>query len=163
MESGKWLAGVVMSLAATVAWAGEEMTKDARVDAVLKDLKYSYEVSRAGNAKVVMGGFDGDRTQMVVINGETEILGEFESRKVWTIASISETPLPDDKVRMLMEKNGDYKLGAWSLQMVNSKYGVVYTVQIPANANSRVLKGAIMAVELAGDKMERELTGKDEF
>jgi hypothetical protein len=163
MKTMNVLAVLVASSVMTSVWAGDEMTKDVRVDVVLKELKYGYDVSSAGYAKLVMGGFDGDRTQLVMVNSDTDILNEYESRKVWTVAYMSETPLSDDKVRMLMEKNGEYKLGAWSLQKVNSKYGVVYTVQIPANANARVLSGAITAVELAGDRMEHELTGKDDF
>jgi len=161
MKTVRLLCALVSCFAVMPAFADE--TKDARLDAVLNKLKFSYEVTASGNAKLVMGGFDGDRTQMVMINADTEILGEYESRKVWTVAYWSESPLPEDKVRKLLQENGQYKIGAWSLQTVNSKHCAVFTVQIPANANARVLNAAVKAAELSGDGIERELTGKDDF
>lgn len=140
-----------------------DSTKDARVDAVLKDIGYKYEVDADGDAKLTMGGLSDGRSQLLWVNANTNILSEYESRDLWTIAYLSEQPLPDEKAKMLLEKNASYKVGSWSLKKYGSRYAAVFTVQVPANADKKAVNAVIMAVALTGDAVEKELTGKDDM
>ena len=140
-----------------------ESTKDARVDAVLNDIGYKYLSDADGDAKLTLGGLEDGRTQLMWVNANTNILGEYESRDLWTIAYLSEKPLSDEKAKKLLEKNSSYKVGSWSLTKFGAKYAAVFTAQIPANAGKDVVSADIRAVALTGDSVEKELTGKDDM
>ena len=160
----KKMSMIVLLVAASVAVpAMADSTKDARVDKVLSEIGLKYAADTDGDAKLTLGGLDNDRTQLMWVNADTNILSEYESRDIWTIAYLSDKPLPDDKAKMLLEKNAGYKIGSWSLKKFGSKYAAVFTAKIPANAEKTAVRAAIMAVAITGDKMELELTGKDDL
>lgn len=152
---------LAMACVSASAWA--ESTKDARVDRVLGEIGYKYTADADGDAKLTLGGLDNGRSQLMWVNANTNILSEYESRDLWTIAYLSDKPLPDDKARVLLEKNGSYKIGSWSLRKFGAKYAAVFTAKIPANADKAAVGAAIMAVAITGDEVELDLTGKDDL
>ncbi len=155
---------VALFIAALIAAPAQaEGTNDARIDAVLISLGINYKVDGDGDAKLVMGDLDKGRSQALFINSRTSILSEYDSRKVWSVAYLSDTPLPDDKLRAMMENNPKYKLGFLGIAKVNNKYAVIFTVQIPANADKKIMYAAILAAAQTADDIEQELSDKDDM
>lgn len=155
---------VALFVAALIASpARAEGTNDARVDAALIGLGLNYKVDSDGDAKLIMGDLKQGRSQVVFVNSRTSILGEYDSRKVWSVAYLSDTPFPDDMVRSMMENNPKYKLGSLGITKVGEKYAAIFTVQIPANADKKIMHAAISATAQTADDIEHELGDKDDL
>lgn len=156
---------VAMVLTSTLAIADSKdgkKTKDARLDEVLNNTGLNYYVNDSGDAKITLNGFDGERSQLVVVNANTNITSEIEVRDVWSIADILSTPLSEENMKFLLEKNANYKLGAWGVKKEGDKYIVIFTVTIPANADKKILAASISAAATTADKIELKLNGKDD-
>lgn len=134
---------------------------DARVDAALKTIGFSFKVDKDGDAKLVISGLDNDRSQVVFVNSNTAIYRDYDSRKVWSVACLSAKPFPSAKMQSFLERNAEYKIGYIGASKINSKNAIVFVVQIPADASSTVLHSAIAASARTADEIEKELCGGD--
>ena len=54
-------------------------------------------------------------------------------------------------------------MGAWQVSQGKDEYLVVFSYAVPADTNADLLQEVIEAVTISADRMEKELTGKDEF
>jgi hypothetical protein len=54
-------------------------------------------------------------------------------------------------------------LGAWQVSQGQDEFLVVFSSPIAADAAAATIQEVIEAVTLSADRMEKELTGKDEF
>ena len=68
----------------------------------------------------------------------------------------------------LLRENNTVKLGSWRLVLVHSgknagKYLAMYAAQISANSDAESLRLTIKSVILIADRMEKELTNKDDY
>ncbi|MDD4911774.1 MAG: hypothetical protein PHP57_05715 [Sideroxydans sp.] len=138
-----------------------ENIPDKNIAAQLKALKMEYDVSSAGNFKVPLK--IQDRAQLVFIESESVAPIEIGFRKVYTYASVSTKPLSDAKARELFENNSNYTVGYVSTVQSGEDTVVMYSVQIPANADKVLLEDVISIVAGTGDELEMTLTGKDQL
>lgn len=152
---------ILVLLMLTAIPAIAENVPDKNIAAQLKALKMEYDVSSAGNFKVPLK--IKDRTQLVFIQSESAAPIEVGFRKVYTYASVSATPLSDAKARELFENNSNYTVGYVSSVQSGEDTVVMYSVQIPANADKVLLEDVISIVANTGDELEMALTGKDQL
>lgn len=155
LRSYGWL--LLALLASPAAWAA-----DARLEAQLKALDYTYKIDDDGDYQLVFEtGEDGDRSQLVYVRVPVETYGAHRVREIW--APGYEAPgdtFPAVVANRLLEASHDVKLGGWTKQ---GRYAV-FVVKVAANASNDELRDAIEAAAESADEMEAELTpGKDDL
>ncbi|MDQ1310340.1 MAG: hypothetical protein QG601_1610 [Pseudomonadota bacterium] len=159
---------VLLALGASVAQAQDAPaqapapTADARVERLLKEVAAEYTVDEDGDFRLVYD-IGGGRSQLVWIPSGTSDFGALEIRQIWSIAHRAKGPLPADLANRLLDRNGAVILGAWLTEPAGDELGVIFAVQVAAEADALSLRSAIHAVATTADAMESELTGKDDF
>jgi hypothetical protein len=157
---------VMLSLSASAAQAQDAPalapTVDARVERLLKEVAAEYTVDEDGDFRLVYD-IGGGRSQLIWIPSGTSDFGALEIRQVWSIAHRSQGPLPAELANRLLDRNGAVILGAWLTEPAGDELGVIFAVQVAAEADALSLRSAIHAVATTADAMENELTGKDDF
>ncbi len=158
--------------------AAKKQPPDARVKAALDTIGYKYELTEDNDYKLIpiqteQTGTKPDgtplwRSQLVYVNSNTEKYGGLEIREVLSPAFLSNGPLPSDIANRLLRENNSVKLGAWRLVVINTgsnagKYLAMFAAQIAADSDSESLRLTIKSVILIADRMEKELTGKDDY
>lgn len=139
-----------------------DTTGDARVRAALDQLQLQYTVVSGGKFKMVFELEEG-RTQVVLINSQTETTGKFEIREIWSPGYRSDGPLPRDVANRLLISSFEQKLGAWQTMEGESSHTAVFAIKLAANADAASLRGAILICVNTADTIEKELTNADEF
>ena len=156
-------ASIALAGFTTVAGAQDAKSGDARVGALLKQAGIE-------NCKV---DDDGDwacglkvsdtRTEVVWIKSQTSKLGDFETRKIFSIAYISSGPLSAADANSLLDDNSKYNFGAWQVQGSGDKTVVVFAAEVGPNLDAAGMAAAVGGVALVADHKEEEKTGKDEY
>jgi hypothetical protein len=151
---------------------------DPRVKAALDSIGYKYELDNNNDYKLVPiqteqigtkpDGTPNFRTQLVYVNSNTETYGSLEIREVLAPAFLSNGPLAPAVANRLLRENNSVKLGSWRLVAINSgpnagKYLAMFAAQIAANSDAESLRLTIKSVILVADRMEKELTGTDDY
>ena len=157
---------MLLLLAALGAQAAEpesrdEPAPDPRVEAALTSAKLAYIVDE-GDFRLkydVAGG----RSQLVWVASGTAKLDQLEIRDVWSIASRGKGTPPAELASYLLKENARMILGAWQVNQGPEEYLVVFSAPVVATADSATLQEVIEVVMLSSDRIENELTGKDEF
>lgn len=169
-QSSHFVSNLVALLAfgASVAQAGDAPAlepapaADARVERLLKEVAAEYTVDEDGDFRLVYD-IGGGRSQLVWIPSGTADFGALEIRQIWSIAHRSKGPLPAELANRLLDRNGAVILGAWLTEPAGDELGVIFAVQVAAEADALSLRSAIHAVATTADAMEEELTAKDDF
>jgi hypothetical protein len=141
--------------------ATEGMVPDPRVAAALKEAKLSYSID--GGDFRLKYDIDTSRSQIVWVASATARIDQLEIRDVWSVASRGKGSLPGELANHLLKENARMTLGAWQVNQATDEYLVVFSAQVSAAANADALQDAIEAVVFSTDRIEKELTGKDEF
>lgn len=144
------------------AYAG---TADPRVKAALDKAGLKYEVTTDGDFKVLMR-FDDTRTQIILINSNTEKLKEtnLEIREVYSAAYKTNGNLPPEVANQLMKDSQKRKIGAWELiSMSNGTSMAIFNAKVGADISGDNLEKVISLVGVRADVMEKELTSEDKF
>jgi len=151
---------------------------DPRVKAALDSIGYKYELDSNNDYKLVPiqteqigtkpDGTPNFRSQLVYVNSNTETYGSLEIREVLAPAFLSNGPLTPTVANRLLRENNSVKLGSWRLVVINSgpnagKYLAMFAAQIAANSDAESLRLTIKSVVLIADRMEKELTGADDY
>jgi hypothetical protein len=151
---------------------------DTRVRVALEEIGYKYEMTDDNDYKLVPiqteeSGKNADgksiyRSQLVYINSNTEKYGALEIREILSPAFLSNGPLSAAVANRLLRENNSVKLGSWRLVVINSganagKYLAMYAAQISADSDPESLRLTIKSVILIADRMEKELTGADDY
>ncbi len=151
---------------------------DPRVKAALDEIGYKFEMNADNDYKLLpieteQAGTSADgkpiwRSQLVYVNSNTEKYGSLEIREVLAPAFLSDGPLSAVVANRLLRENNTVKLGSWRLVAINSgpnagKYLLMYAAQIGANSDAESLRLTIKSVILIADRMEKELTNKDDY
>jgi predicted DNA-binding ArsR family transcriptional regulator len=63
----------------------------------------------------------------------------------------------------LLKENARMILGAWQVNQGKDEYLVVFSAPVNAAADAATLAEVIEVVTLSADRIEKELTGKDEY
>jgi len=166
MHQRKILAAKLLLMATLGAKAAElerpdELAVDARVEAALTSAKLAYVVDE-GDFRLkydVAGG----RSQLVWVASGTAKLDQLEIRDVWSIASRGKGEPPAELAGYLLKENARMVLGAWQVNQGPEEYLVVFSAPVVATADAATLQEVIEVVMLSADRIENELTGKDEF
>jgi len=144
---------------------GARKSGDARVRVLLDQLGYKYELTVDGDFKLIPIKTEDGRSQLVYVNSNTQQYGTLEIREVVSPAYLSSGPLSSAVANRLLRENSEVKFGAWRVELHNNgqKYLALFAVQIAANADAETLRLAIKSVLLVADRMEKELTGTDDY
>jgi hypothetical protein len=134
---------------------------DARVEANLKAASLAYTLD-GGDFRL---NFDlpNGRSQLVWVASGTATLDQLEIRDVWSVAYRAKGALPYEMSLRLLMENARMILGAWQVNQGTDEYLVVFSAPIVATADVATLQEVIEVVTLSADRIEKELTGKDEF
>jgi len=134
---------------------------DARVEAALKDGALEYAVDDGDFRLVYKLG--AGRSQVVWVASKTARVTQLEFRDVWSLAYRGTGPVPPEMAKRLLTENARMVLGAWQVNQGPDKFLVVYLAQVPAQTDAASLQEVVEAVAVSADRMEKELTGGDEF
>ena len=153
------LAGAAVGAAAREPPAAPAV--DSRVEAVLKTSGLPYTID-GGDFRIRYTLPDG-RTQLVWVATKTTRIASVEFRDIWSVARRAQGELPAELADHLLKENVRMVLGAWQVSQGDGEYLVVFSYATPADTSQDVLEEVIEAVTISADRMEKELTGKDEF
>jgi len=134
---------------------------DTRVETALKSAGLAY-VDDDGDFRLVYQ-VGGGRSQAVWVASSTAKITRLEYRDVWSLAYRGDGQVPPEMARHLLIENARMVLGAWQVNQAQDRYLVVFLAQLPADADAASLQEVVEAVALSTDRMEKELTGADEF
>jgi hypothetical protein len=140
---------------------------DPRVATALKALGYEYSLTADQDYKLIFEVSDDKRTQVVIVNSNTETFDKAEIREIWSPALTVDDPIDAALAQRLLKANDTYKLGAWRLWSVDRKGDkaqlyVVFAVQIDANSPSPMLSAALDMATQKADELEKEIAKVDE-
>jgi hypothetical protein len=150
---------------------------DPRVKTALEQIGYKFELTEDNDYKLVpeteeigkkANGEPIYRSQTVYVNSNVEKYGALEIREVVSPAYLSPGPLSAAVANRLLRENNSVKLGSWRVVVLNTgvnagKYLVMYAAQISADSDAESLRLTIKSVILIADRMEKELTGTDDY
>jgi hypothetical protein len=155
--------GVFAGLASVAVAQGvtESKTADSRVAAALEAAKLPYSMD-GGDFRLDFE-VDAARSQRVWVASSTARLDQLEIRDVWSVASRGPGIPPAELAQQLLKENARMILGAWQVNQGPDQYLVVFSAPVSANADAVTLQEVIEVVVASTDRIEKELTGKDEF
>lgn len=137
------------------------MRGDPRVKKMLEALELRYSIDNDGDFKVMLEFEDG-RSQVAFIDSQTQSLGDFEIREVWSVAYISQGYLDIDTANTLLMKNFELKIGSWRLIPArDNTFLVTFCIQIAADCDPNSFWRTLVMVLQTADEMEAKLTGTD--
>ena len=134
---------------------------DPRVESALRDAKLGFLIDEGDyrlDYKV-----DETRSQRVWVASGTTSLPPLEVRDVWSVAARGKGTVPADLAVHLLQENVRMVLGAWQVNQGKDEYLVVFSAQVRADADAAALREVIEVVMYSTDRIEKELSGKDEF
>lgn len=136
---------------------------DPRVRAALDQVGIKYEIDSDGDYRLILPA-TGNRTQLVFINSKTEKYANLEVREVWSEVLRNEGPLPASIANKLLRNSFEVKIGAWQTMYSQQRnlYIAVFAAKIAADTDGATLQTVLRSVIDTSDKMELELTGKDD-
>lgn len=144
-----------------IAQVGEKKEIDPRLEALVDESGYEYEVLDSGIFQILISFRDG-RSQFVLINSHTSQLGKMEIREIWSVGYKTDGLIPSSVATNLLVDNDDYTFGYWGLARIDdTEYGIL-TANIAADADVETLTNAIQSVAaLADSKEEKFMSGDD--
>lgn len=134
---------------------------DVRVGRLLDHLGIRYQVDEDGDYRVVFDLGNG-RSQQAFIDSQTQQLGSYEIRDVWSIGYISDGYLDQEVANYLLIENATKKIGAWELRpLADNKYIAVFCNKIAADCDAEALYTSIRIVLEVADELEKILEAGD--
>ncbi len=137
---------------------------DPRVEKQLQALGLKYQVDKDGDYKLVFQAGD-NRTQVVFINSATNKVSGVEIREIWSPAYVGKEPPSGELLQKVLEDSQKRTLGSWQL-MVNkdrSQFVLNYAVKLPVEGDDALVKVACGVCAQTADKLENEISGKDDL
>ncbi|RMH65911.1 MAG: hypothetical protein D6676_06660 [Cyanobacteria bacterium J003] len=134
---------------------------DVRVGRLLDQLGIRYQVDEDGDYRVIFDLGNG-RSQQAFIDSQTQQLGSYEIRDVWSIGYISDGYLDQEIANYLLIENSTKKIGAWELRpLANNKYIAVFCNKVAADCDAEALNMSIRIVLQVADELEKILEAGD--
>jgi hypothetical protein len=134
-------------------------TPDAVVKAQLEKKGTPYEIDEDGDFAILVR-IDDERTQQVWVRSVVENTTHQSVREIWSRGYKAEGgAFPARIANELLEHSNTLKIGSW----VKNGDSAMIVIKIPADASADVLDEAIDYAASIADKMELELTAKDDF
>jgi hypothetical protein len=103
----------VQAASAQLGNAARKPPADARVRSALNEIGYKFEMTGDNDFKLVPIKTEGERSQLVYVNSNTEKYGTLEIREVLAPAFLSNGPLSAAVANRLLRENNEVKLGSW--------------------------------------------------
>jgi len=155
-----------VALATMLPWANAQQvaegnTPDPRVAEALQEANLGYRLDD-GDFRLEYD-VGNSRSQLVWVASGTTKLDQLEIRDVWSVASHGAGALPAELAAHLLRENARMILGAWQVNQGQDEYLVVFSAPVIAGADAATLREVIEVVTLSADRIEKELTGRDEF
>ena len=133
---------------------------DQRVRKILDAERIKYEIDSDGDYKVIFDLGNG-RTQLGIINSNTESFAGVEVRDVWSVGLVGDGQLNAAVANALLAKNAQYKVGAWQIVQRKGKILAIFRVSLSADATTQELMSVLQQVLLQADEVEKEYLGTD--
>ena len=168
MKHTAFLCLLFLAFAFNAAAQNAHPKADKRVRSSLDDLSLAYDLTPTNDFKLRPLSTEGERTQLVYVNSITQRYGSLEIREIIAPAFLTEGPLTEALAARLLRENGEVKLGAWRTAPISDgdkagKCLIMYAIQIAADSDTEALRLAIKNAALTADRLEKELTGKDDY
>jgi len=158
-------AGLALALLAVAAVSAEEAppagAADPRVATALESAGLTYEVD-GGDYRLEYEVTDG-RSQLVWVASGTARLDQLEIRDVWSVAARGTGEVPAELANLLLKENARMILGAWQVNQGQDEHLIVFSAPVSATADAATLQEVIEVVTLSADRIEQQLSAKDEF
>jgi hypothetical protein len=134
-------------------------TPDAVVKAQLEKKETPFEIDSDGDFAILVR-IDENRTQQVWVRSVVEKTDYQSVREIWSRGYQTDGgPIPSAIANQLLEHSNTLKIGSW----VKNGDSAMLVIKIPADASADMLDEAIDLAAVTADKMELELTAKDDF
>jgi hypothetical protein len=136
--------------------------KDARIERQLNNMNLQFEVTTAGNFKLLFE-LDSSRTQIVFINSKTRKHEDAEIREISSPARLitNTSEVSNEQLWMLLTENYNSTLGAWQMEPSTEGWALHFTVKVPAlMPENRLMMYLIMVAKVA-DTMEKKFSEDD--
>ncbi len=134
---------------------------DPRVKRILNSLDIRYSLDQDENFEVAIAFEDG-RSQLAFVNSDTQHIGDFEIREVWSVGYVTQGFLDIDTANTLLLENDLMKIGSWRLKQVDENtFAAAYCIQIAADCDPQSFLNTLSLVLKVADEMEEKLTGRD--
>lgn len=134
---------------------------DPRVATALEAAGLAYRLD-GGDFRLTYD-LDGGRSQLVWVASGTARIDRLEFRDVWSVAARGTGEVPLELARLLLKENARMVLGAWAVNQGRDQYLAVFVAQLDAGADAGTLQEIVEAVALSADRIEQQLSEKDEF
>lgn len=136
---------------------------DLRVKRLLDTIGYNYSITSDGDFRLNFQIND-ERSQVCFIDSDTCNINNIELRRIWSVAYTYPRYLDIDTANSILIRNYQYKIGSWGLgQLNNGQFFLAFFIQIAAETDPSTLEITLNIVSSEADKMEKELTGEDNF
>ena len=140
---------------------------DPRVKKNLDDLSVKYAITENNNFKLIFNTEkNGDgRTQLVIINSNTEKYDEIEVREIFSVIKKGKNlnELDESILQILLKRNDTIKMGSWCISEDENSYYIVFAIKAGANMNKTMLESILSLIAAESDKVEKEIFGGDIF
>ena len=163
-RAGLGLGAALLMAAAGVPSAAADLAPsdgDPRVQAALKAAGLTYTLDD-GDFRLEYD-VDKERSQRVWVASDTVRIDQLEIRDVWSVAARGKGEVPADLARMLLKENVRMILGAWQVNQSEDEYLVVFLAPVAAAADAATLQEVIEVVMFSADRIEKQLSDKDDF
>jgi hypothetical protein len=136
-------------------------TPDPRVVAALMAAELPYQIDD-GDFRLDYE-VDETRSQRVWVDTETAKTDKLEVRAVWAIAARGQGQLSAETAQLLLRENARMIVGAWQVLQREGDYLVRFSAPVSATADAETLREVIEVVMYSTDRIEKQLSNKDEF
>lgn len=101
---------------------------------------------------------DGGETQRVFISAKLEAYGQAETRKVWSLATVSPQAPTMEMLTTLLEQNARTKLGAWVIEKDEAgQFLVIFCAKIDAGSSPESLRNSVEFVSKVAASMKQQI------
>jgi hypothetical protein len=143
---------------------------DIRLKKQLDSTDINYSITKSNNFKITIQTEDSieERTQIVIINSQTEKVANFEIREIGSIGlKLKKSSYKHELLYQVLNRNRQRKIGAWEIAEYSSEPDYFYlrhVIKISVNISPSDLIGLVHTVAFENDRIEKELGGgSDEF
>jgi hypothetical protein len=160
----KYMKQILFTMLVVAVSMLQAQNQDVRIEQQLKKMNLQYEVTSAGNFKLLFE-LEKGRTQIVFINSETKNHEDVQVREISSPAAfiLKADELSHARMWQLLAANAEAVLGSWQLEPAADGWGLHYTVKVPALMPENRLLMYMVLVAKAADEMEKNFSAEDRF
>lgn len=148
----------LISALSLTAYAGSAIAaqSDASVKTRLDARGISYQVDDDGDYKVTYNYKSEGRTQLVFVSGDTESVGGFMVREIFSPAArISNDGINGGKALELLAESRRNKIGSWEI----GGDVLYFVIKLSDSIDAAALESAMDVAAQTADDMEKEISG----